>query len=218
MSYNSLDTWDHGKKSLGAHTNLTDTEKTLDILWSEGVRPYHVILGTSFDGRAYTVMDSECQEPGCPYASGSEPQSCSKEVGLMSNAEIKDAINRRGGKPVLHKDAAVQVMTFDNDQWVAYDDKKTLAMKAEYAQNRCLGGMMAWVSRDSHDTLLSAALGEAINSNRKSSAEPEKDGRNIGARLSRDGQDTVLRHPQCKWTNCNEGIDTIRAFSSIPDC
>jgi hypothetical protein len=109
-------------------------------------------------------------------------------------------------------------MTFDNDQWVAYDDKKTLAMKAEYAQNRCLGGMMAWVSRDSHDTLLSAALGEAINSNRKSSAEPEKDGRNIGARLSRDGQDTVLRHPQCKWTNCNEGIDTIRAFSSIPDC
>lgn len=107
-------------------------------------------------------MDSTCLEPGCPYASGPDPHSCSQEIGFMSKMEIDNVIKRTGNKPVLHRDAAVQVLAFDNDQWVAYDDEETLQIQAEYAQTRCLGGVMAWVSQDSQRGDLSTASTEAI--------------------------------------------------------
>lgn len=46
----------------------------------------------------------------------------------------------------LDKDAAVQIVTWDNDQWVSYDDAETFKLKLEYANNLCLGGTMIWVS------------------------------------------------------------------------
>lgn len=197
---------DQDRGSLGAHTNLTDTERTLNILWHEGVRPDHVILGTSFHGQGYTAMESTCLEAGCPYASGSDPHSCSREVGVMSFAEIDETARRTGGQAVLHEDAAVQVLSFDDDQWVAYEDEKTIKMKAEYAQTRCLGGLMAWVSRDTPARLFSTALSQAIGPAFKSHVNPKQDVRSIHARLNRNGEDTVLRHPQCMWTNCGGGL------------
>jgi hypothetical protein len=57
----------------------------------------------------------------------------------MSQDEIQDAFDRTGSKPVFHEDAAVQVLVFNDDQWVAYDDEKTLRIKAEYAQSPLFG-------------------------------------------------------------------------------
>jgi chitinase len=124
----------------------------------------------------------------------------------MSQDEIQDAFDRTGSRPVFHEDAAVQILVFNDDQWVAYDDEKTLRIKAEYAQTRCLGGVMAWVSQDSPEGRFSAALDQAIGMAFKPSTGSEQDNRTIEARLSRDGQDTVLRHPQCMWTNCGDGM------------
>lgn len=190
-------------KTLNAHTNLTDTENALQLLWDEGVKPSHIILGTSFNGVGFTAMDAACLEPGCSYASGSDPQPCSREIGVISKMEIEKAIKQTDKQPVLHEDAAVQVLAFDDDQWIAYDDEVTLKMKAEYAQTRCLGGVMAWVSQDSQAGDFSAALSKTIgNSN---ASEPEQGAKKIEARLSMNGQETVLRHPQCMWTNCGDG-------------
>jgi chitinase len=148
-------------------------------------------------------MESTCLEPGCLYASGSDPQSCSQEIGVISQTEIEDIIRRTKKKPVLHVDAAVQVLAFDDDQWVAYDDEETLKIKAEYAQSRCLGGVMTWVSQDSREGRLTAALAQAIG--KPNSTNTEQDTRRIEARLNRNGPDTVLRHKQCMWSNCGDG-------------
>jgi hypothetical protein len=193
-------------KCLNGHTNLTDTENTLQLLWDEGVKPNHVILGTLFNGVGFTAMESTCLEPGCLHASGSDPQSCSQEVGVMSTMEIEDVIRRTGKTPVLHVDAAVQVLAFDDDQWVAYDDEETLKIKAEYAQSRCLGGVMAWVSQDSPEGHLTAALSQAIG--KPNVTNTEQGDRKIEARLSRNGADTVLRHKQCMWSNCGDRKST----------
>lgn len=148
-------------------------------------------------------MDSSCLEPGCPYASGSDHQSCSQEIGVMSKMEIEGVIKRTGNQPVLHVDAAVKVLAFDNDQWVAYDDEETLKIKAEYAQSRCLGGVMAWVSQDSREALLTTALAKAIG--KPKATDTKQDSRKLEARLNRNGPDTVLRHKQCMWSNCGDG-------------
>ncbi len=36
--------------------------------------------------------------------------------------------------------AAVKIVTWDNDQWVSYDDAETMASKINYANQHCLGG------------------------------------------------------------------------------
>lgn len=38
--------------------------------------------------------------------------------------------------PVLYKDAAVQVLTYNTNQWVAFDDEETLGMKLDFAKSK----------------------------------------------------------------------------------
>ena len=37
-----------------------------------------------------------------------------------------------------------KILTWDNNQWVAYDDEETLAMRRRYAREHCLKGVMIW--------------------------------------------------------------------------
>lgn len=36
--------------------------------------------------------------------------------------------------------AAVEIFTFDDDQWVSYDDAKSFKAKMDYANPHCIGG------------------------------------------------------------------------------
>ena len=77
---------------------------------------------------------------------------------MLMNSEIGDIRALRNISPTLHKDAAVQVLTWDN-QWVAYDDAATFQLKAEFARSQCLGGVMVWaVSHDDRNGRYSDAL------------------------------------------------------------
>jgi chitinase len=38
--------------------------------------------------------------------------------------------------------AGVEIVTFDTNQWVSYDDGKTLKMKVDFANQFCLGGLV----------------------------------------------------------------------------
>jgi chitinase len=81
---------------------------------------------------------------------------------VLLNSEIVDIISSKGRQPTLDKEATVKILTFDNDQWVAYDDEDTLQMKADFARSQCLGGLMVWaVSHDTSDGKFSRALGRA---------------------------------------------------------
>ncbi|KAL4799437.1 glycoside hydrolase superfamily [Aspergillus venezuelensis] len=60
-----------------------------------------------------------------------------------------------------YEQAAVRVVVFDKDQWVAYDDTATLKSKLDFANRRCLGSTMVWaVNLD--DGALIASLEEAM--------------------------------------------------------
>ena len=45
-----------------------------------------------------------------------------------------------GATVTLDSAAAVEIVTWDNNQWVSYDDQKTMAMKVKFANSLCLGG------------------------------------------------------------------------------
>ncbi|GME48568.1 hypothetical protein CNMCM5793_006895 [Neofusicoccum parvum] len=195
MTYDMHGTWDKGNKWTGAflnaHTNLTEIEQSMDLLWRNDISPDKVVLGMAFYGRAFTATSPSCLKPGCTFESGAERRPCSNEISVILNSEIVDIMNDKGVKPTLDKDAAVKILTFDDNQWVAYDDADTFQMKADFARSQCLGGLMVWaVSHDTKEAEFSTALATAA-------------GRVIALPATEDNTVTTT-HDQCKWTNCAE--------------
>ena len=77
-------------------------------------------------------------------------------------SEIDKYISDKKLTPKLYRDAANKVATFDDDQWVAYDDADTFKLRSEYAQTKCLGGLMSYaITKDTANAKYSKALGAA---------------------------------------------------------
>jgi GH18 family chitinase len=195
MSYDMHGTWDEGNtwtgSFLNAHTNLTEIKQGMDLLWRNDVKPDQVVMGLAFYGRTYTTIGG-CVEPGCEYASGGLAGKCSHETGILLNNEIMDIINERKLKPKLYKEATVKVVTWD-DQWVSMDDKDTLGLKADFAREQCLGGIMVWaISHDTPTADFSRDLAKVSN-------------RQVSMQFDKIDNDTVIErtdHSQCRWTDC----------------
>ncbi|RDK45955.1 hypothetical protein M752DRAFT_205712, partial [Aspergillus phoenicis ATCC 13157] len=97
-------------------------------------------LGHGFYGRSFTLTDPSCTAAGCPFSSGGNPGNCSASSGTLMDSETFAIIADGGTTSFLDKDAAVNVVTWDTDQWVSYDDETTIKMKKDYANGKCLGG------------------------------------------------------------------------------
>jgi hypothetical protein len=127
-----------------AHTNLTEIDQGLDLLWRNNIDSKKVVLGLGFYGRAFTLQDPNCSKPGCPFSGGAKKGRCTGESGILSNSEIQDVIAQKKVTPTLVEKDAIKYITWDSDQWVSYDDDETLRMKRDYANELCLGGTMIW--------------------------------------------------------------------------
>jgi chitinase len=150
MSYDIHGVWDSGNRHTGPyvrpHTNLTEIEEGLDLLWRAGVQPSKVVLGLGWYGRSFTLSDPACNMPDgvCTFTEGGKPGECTQSAGTLTNAEINRIIARGGVSRGFDRNAAVKWISWDSNQWVSYDDGETMQLKVAYANSRCLGGTMIW--------------------------------------------------------------------------
>ncbi|KAK7425112.1 hypothetical protein QQX98_000026 [Neonectria punicea] len=165
MTYDIHGVWDEKIESLGpyafAHTNLTEIQQGLELLWRNNINPERVVLGLGFYGRSFTMKSSDCLDAGCEFKDGAKGGECTGTEGVLSAREINKII-KDGGKVKLYKEAGVKIVTWDTNQWVSWDDKETLKMKLDYANGHCLGGTMVWAI-DLDDGTLIEALGKGIS-------------------------------------------------------
>ncbi|KAF5549992.1 killer toxin subunits alpha beta [Fusarium mexicanum] len=135
--------WDENIESLGpyahAHTNLTEIQQGLELLWRNNINHERVVMGLGFYGRSFTMKSANCLDAGCEFSEGAKGGECTGTKGVLSASEINKVI-KNGGKMKLDEEAAVQIVTWDSNQWVSWDDAKTLKMKLDYANEHCLGG------------------------------------------------------------------------------
>ena len=87
------------------------------------------------------MTDPSCSTAGCPFSGGAKPGPCTGNAGTLSFAEIEKVI-AGGGKVTLDKAAAIKQVVWDSNQWVSYDDEDTFKTKIDYANSKCLGGLM----------------------------------------------------------------------------
>ncbi|KAH7122919.1 hypothetical protein EDB81DRAFT_913002 [Dactylonectria macrodidyma] len=104
-------------------------------------------------------------------------------------------LDSTNAKSILYEDAAVKVLNYEDDQWVAYDDEDTFKLRADFARGQCLGGLMVWaISHDTKHAKYTRALVEAAN-------------RKIIVPVPVSREDllkTKGKCSQCKWTYCGE--------------
>ncbi|KAJ1704781.1 glycoside hydrolase, partial [Aspergillus flavus] len=169
MTYDIHGVWDSNNKNTGPyvrpHTNLTEIQLGLDLLWRNNVDPSMVNMGIGWYGRSFTLQDPQCNTPGCIFSYGGKAGECTKASGTLSNAEIQRIISKHNIVPTVDREAGVKWITFDNDQWVSYDDGETMQMKMDVANQLCLGGTLIWsLDQDGSDHSSSndlAGLGSA---------------------------------------------------------
>ncbi|OTB01251.1 glycoside hydrolase family 18 protein [Hypoxylon sp. CI-4A] len=164
MTYDIHGVWDSTVQSIGAfayaHTNLTEIQAGLELLWRNNINPSRVNLGLGFYGRSFTMKDPNCMAAGCPFSSAAVGGNCTGTPGVLSAAEIVQII-KDGATVTFDPEAAVKIVTWDKNQWVSWDDTETLKLKVEYANQRCLGGTMVWAI-DLDDGTLIDSLGNSL--------------------------------------------------------
>lgn len=73
-------------------------------------------------------------------------------ISNLSRQEIIDIISKNNLNPTWDKSAAVKWITWGGNQWVSYDDDDTFQQKRDFANSRCLGGLMVSKSPTAHST------------------------------------------------------------------
>lgn len=129
------------------HTNLTEIKLAAELFWRVKIPPGKVVMGFGFYGRSFTLADPSCSTPGCPFSGASNPGPCTATGGILAYYEIMDILNGASAIKPTHDTAdAVNYFTFNNDQWVSYDDAVTLKQKVDWANGVGLGGALIWAS------------------------------------------------------------------------
>lgn len=141
------------------HTNLTEIKQATSLLWRAGLKPEQVVMGFGFYGRSFQLSDPSCSEPGCQFSGSARPGPCSNTSGILMYYEIQAMLNQVPDlQPVHDKEAAINYVVFDKNQWVSYDDGKTFKEKLKWANDIGIGGSLIWAS-DTDDDKYSAMSG-----------------------------------------------------------
>lgn len=104
----------------------SEVSSGLDLIWRNEVDPAKVLLGIGFYGRSFTLQDTSCTEPGCPFANssalgsssgGGDPGECTGTSGILSNYEISRVLKQYSPEVQYDEKAGVKWITWDEDQW-----------------------------------------------------------------------------------------------------
>ncbi|KAJ2985874.1 hypothetical protein NUW58_g5301 [Xylaria curta] len=155
MSYDLHGIWDSTNpigSHIFAHSNLTEIEAALNLLWRNNVPAKKLNLGLGFYGRSFTLVDPLCTTPGCGFRGGADKGPCSDNSGTLTYREIQNIIKEHKLKPYHDKKAGVKWINWNQDQWVSFDDADTFKQKIDFANDQGLSGLLIWaIDQDTQD-------------------------------------------------------------------
>ncbi|KAK4233286.1 glycosylhydrolase family 18-9 [Achaetomium macrosporum] len=213
MTYDMHGSWDLTNKWTGpfanSHTNMTEIQDALDLLWRNDISPRKVTFGMAFYSRSFTLQDPACNEPGCRVSSGGNAGRCSGTTGVLLHPEIADEIRTRGLTPTLYRGAAVKTVSW-GDQWVSFDDVVTWRLKANIIRSQCIPGVMVWaMSQDDEEGTNIKALTAALD--RKQMPEPNFSKPNNTQPVADLAPPRLCRWSGC-YADCPPGFKTVQRF------
>ncbi|GKZ26889.1 hypothetical protein AbraCBS73388_003278 [Aspergillus brasiliensis] len=166
MSYDLHGMWDQGNKYTGSylrgHTNLTEIDIGMDLLWRNNIDPKKVVMGMGFYGRSFTMADSECHTADCEFSAVGGAGPCSQSAGILYYSEIESSNSSSDVQTYYDPVSTVKYNVYNGNQWISYDDAQSWQDKMRYLTGKCISGVMIWAldQDDGMHTALAALLGD----------------------------------------------------------
>jgi hypothetical protein len=168
MTYDIHGVWDQHNIWTGpylkGHTNITEIEDGLDLMWRNGINSDKVVMGYGFYGRGFTMKSPSCSTPpNCEFSGPAFGGDCTNEPGILSyngespqhnttfvsftdnwRTEVMSKQDELSAVVKYDKKSSVKWMTYGSNQWVSFDDAESFQEKLKYQHSRCLKGLMIW--------------------------------------------------------------------------
>ncbi|XP_063445346.1 chitotriosidase-1-like [Mytilus trossulus] len=123
----------------------TGAERTLNQDWAvqywidNGTPKEKLVLGISTFGRSFRLSSSSNNGFGAATSGGGSPGKYTRGKGFLSYYEICSS-----GWTTVWNDEHKVPYAYSGDQWVGYDNVRSVTIKAQYIKEKGLGGAMFW--------------------------------------------------------------------------
>ena len=109
----------------------------------QGAPKEKMIIGMPVYGRTFTLADSAQFDIGAPASGGGEPGRYTGEAGFLSYYEICDFLHKDNTTLVWDNEQQVP-FAYRGQQWVGFDDERSLKTKTGWLKTEGYGGIMVW--------------------------------------------------------------------------
>jgi chitinase len=113
-------------------------EKIIDFCISKGVQPSQLVIGAAFYGRAWKGVD--------PESNGLYQKNSGSHIGWSAYHQIRREFENNEDYTRYWDDVAKAPYLYNKKDsiFISYDDPESVALKARYAMDKNLGGIMFW--------------------------------------------------------------------------
>ncbi|XP_037094087.1 probable chitinase 10 [Pollicipes pollicipes] len=111
----------------------------------EGAPPEKILIGLATYGRTYTLQDPALYDIGAPVVDAGKQGRFTQEPGFVSHFEVCDFLDSENTTLVWDHEQEVP-FAFRGDQWVGFDDERSLMLKVDWLRELGFGGVMLWAA------------------------------------------------------------------------
>ncbi|KAJ6118737.1 hypothetical protein N7471_013357 [Penicillium samsonianum] len=177
--------WDQDNKYTGSylrgHTNLTEIDVGMDLLWRNNIDPKKVVMGMGFYGRSFTMVDKDCHTADCEFSEVGGAGPCSQAAGILyysgefthllhlfcsqylrKVSEIESSNSSSDVQTYYDPVSTIKYSVYNGNQWISYDDAQPWQDKMRYLTGKCISSVMIWAldQDDGMHRALGVLLGE----------------------------------------------------------
>ncbi|XP_055374396.1 chitinase-3-like protein 1 [Condylostylus longicornis] len=153
MAYDLHGTWDEttgiNAPLYPGPNDVTVTQQQLNVhscvqYWLKQGAPAHkIVLGVPLYGRTFALANAAENKPGSRFYGPGQAGPYTRQAGFLGYNEICDNFKTQSWTQVWESTQQVPY-AFNGNQWVGYDDVKSIELKTRYANKYKLGGIMVW--------------------------------------------------------------------------
>ncbi|PSV23755.1 chitinase [Photobacterium leiognathi subsp. mandapamensis] len=174
MSFDFLGNWGN---TVGHHSNLYSTATTpnntsvdnqVTALLAQGVDSHKIIIGSPFYGRGWQgVKDASANKlEGLNSSGGMDKGSDIDDPGYFNYSDIMKYLinNKRMGYQYFYDEQAQAAVLYSKkkQEFISYEDKRSLQAKIDYVKTHNLGGIFGWEATSDNNHELIKQLSNAF--------------------------------------------------------
>ncbi|XP_054717240.1 probable chitinase 10 [Uloborus diversus] len=152
MTYDFHGNWERQvghNAPLHALYSATPYQKKLTVDFSvrewveKGASPHKLIVGVPTYGRSFTLANTSLTDVGAPAKGGGGiPGNYTGEAGVLAFFEVCDFL--KSGAVLVWDNEQMVPYAYKDDQWVGFDDQRSLKTKVSWLKEQGYGGVMVW--------------------------------------------------------------------------